>query len=172
MSPCFGSVSDERYPPTARDDQSLQRLTSFLPRGVLLWPQVTIPFRSFSGVTAPRSATIRLFGDTKIPLTAGDFDCPTGNGLTFSWAGDNSLGETVPLTFANQVNSKTLLLPPRSLTAFTISRFLFRVCYSANPVAGLCGVAETAFVATISSLVRTRHTSRSCFHALLGRKSA
>lgn len=115
---------------------------------------VTIPFRSFSGQSVLRSAAIRLFGEAQPPASAGGFACAANSGLAFSWAGDNSNGDSIPLGFANQVNSKTLLLPPRSLAAFAVSRFLFRVCYSANAEARLCGVAETAFTATISTLVR------------------
>lgn len=115
---------------------------------------MSIPYRSFTGVSVLRSATVRLFGEAQPPPTAGGFACSAATALSFSWVGDTSNGEPIPLTFAaNQVNSKTLVLPPRSLATFAVSRFVFRTCYAGNAEARLCGLAETAFVATVTPLV-------------------
>lgn len=55
---------------------------------------------------------------------------------------------------AAQVNSRTLLLPPRSLAAGAVSRFGFRACYANAPEQALCGAAQAQFVAVQSPLAR------------------
>lgn len=120
---------------------------------------VSIPFASFSGDSVPRSATVRLFGDVRVPDTVGGFACDQTSALALSWAGDNALGEPYVLTFANQVNQPRLLLPPKSLVAGVISRFAFTACYAANGAQSLCGVAATQFMATITPLVRCQPPS-------------
>lgn len=118
--------------------------------------RVTVPFASFTGDTVARSAAVRLFGEAK-PASAvvKGFPCSVASGLSFKWTGEvAATGDSIPLTFANQVNSKTLYLPPKALPADTISRFVFRACYAANPAEELCGEAPRAVQAVTSALVR------------------
>jgi hypothetical protein len=71
------------------------------PRGWSL-PQVSVPFRSFSGPAALRSSPVRLFGEV---APAGDilgFACNTSGGLSFQWSGDDSSSNVIPLAFQNQ----------------------------------------------------------------------
>lgn len=49
-----------------------------------------------------RSSAITLFGEATLPSASGGYPCDLTAGLTFSWTGDNSLGQKIPLTFDNQ----------------------------------------------------------------------
>lgn len=123
--------------------------------------RVTVPFASFNGDTVPRSSAVRLFGEAApASATVKGFPCSVSSGLSFTWRGEvAATGDPIPLTFANQVNSKTLFLPPKALPADQISRFVFRTCYAANPAEELCGEAPKAFQAVTSPLVRSLDTN-------------
>jgi hypothetical protein len=63
---------------------------------------VTVPHRSFSS-SPQRSAAVLLYGSAEVPAVAGGFPCSAASGFAFSWTGNNSLGEVIPLSFGNQV---------------------------------------------------------------------
>lgn len=127
---------------------------------------MSIPSASFVGASVPRSAAVRLFGTALAPAAAGGFACDQTAALAFSWAGTDATSEAagggggggpgapIPLGFSNQVNGKTLLLPPRTVAAGAVARFSLRVCYAANGDQSLCGSAATEFTAVQSPLVR------------------
>ena len=102
----------------------------------------------------PRAAPAQLFGAAVAPAftAVGGFACPAPSALLFSWS-LTQLGKAVPLSAANQVNTPTLYLPPRTLAAGASVRATLRVCYPALPgVAAQCSTSTTTFGVTASQL--------------------
>lgn len=113
---------------------------------------MTIPFTSFTGASAPRSSTIKLYGAPQGPQSILGFACNTTGGLSLQWSGETAGGDAIPLTFEMGASARTLVLPPKALPTNLPVRFALRACYGANPDASLCGAGQTQFIATQSPL--------------------
>lgn len=115
--------------------------------------KVSIPFASFTGTTALRSSTIKLYGAPVAPTAILGFACNSTGGLSLQWTGETANSDTIPVSFDEGGNSRTLVLPPRKLPASIPVRFTLRACWAGNPDSSLCGAQQTQFVGVSSALV-------------------